>query len=187
MRGPKQRPRPAGPRKRRYGGGGPGRPFRPGTNNHNSQVFRRGPDRIPRGTIDLLYRTILNDDGDLAAELLAPKLKDKLLPFRRALARSLILAANDPRQALAAAETIACRLEGRPVQKFEAGVETCAVFYQQGDPPPWLGESKALSTDSHNPRTGSDPGKTDRRRSGPLVDQSVGPDGLTVFDRERRD
>jgi hypothetical protein len=57
--------------RRRYGGGGPGKPFAPGTNSHDGQVFRRGSDLIPRGDITSLYPVLMQDDGAIAIELLS--------------------------------------------------------------------------------------------------------------------
>src|ERR1043166_1799796 len=108
MKRKKPRPASAGPRKRRYGGGGPGRPFKPGANSHSGAVFHRGPDRIARGTITALYQTLVNDDGDLAKELLSIPSTTKL-PLRAALARSMLLSANDPARAPGVAETFADR------------------------------------------------------------------------------
>jgi hypothetical protein len=125
----------------------PGRPFKPGMNSQTSETFRRGPDRIPRGTITSLYRTVWDDDGDLTAALLAPGLVGKLLPARRALARAMIRGANGTvGEALKIAETIADRLEGRPVQKVAAEGSHLTVFYKTGDPPPpWLQGTQAAS------------------------------------------
>src|SRR2546427_9835582 len=88
----------------------PGRPFKAGTNSDAGEVFRRGPDRVARGTVRSLYRALLDDDGDLAEELLAGG-ADAILPFRSAIARSLLLGANDSKQAATVAEIVADRLE----------------------------------------------------------------------------
>ena len=61
----------------------------------------------------------MNDEGDLAQELLAIP-ADARVPLRTALARSLLLSANDPVRTLGVAETVADRLEGQPVQKVAA-------------------------------------------------------------------
>jgi hypothetical protein len=45
-------------RKRRYDGGGHGQPIQRGMNSHSAAVFRRGPDRAPRGEIAGLYRPV---------------------------------------------------------------------------------------------------------------------------------
>src|SRR5437879_4867946 len=133
----KPRPASAGPRKRRYSGGGRGRPFKPGTNSQTGAVFRRGPDLVPRGTMTVLYEALFNDDGNLAQELLAIPEGAKV-PLRTALARSLLLSAHDPARALGVAETIADRLEGRPVQKVSTEGSHLTSFYKAGDPPPPL-------------------------------------------------
>ena len=63
------------------------------------------------------------------------------------MARALILGANGTvSQALKVAETIADRLEGRPVQKVAAEGSHLTVFYKAGDPPPpWLKPAQAAS------------------------------------------
>src|SRR5712691_4032633 len=53
--------------------GGPGRPFQPGTNAHAPadappgtipEMFRRGPDHIPRGSMTLMYGVIMLDERE---------------------------------------------------------------------------------------------------------------------------
>ena len=127
----------ATPRRRRYGGGGPGKPFAPGTNSHDGQVFRRGSDVIPRGEITGLYRVLMQDDGEIAKELLSyTEAEVELLPWRLQLARSLLLAARDPRQAGLLLEQVGDRLEGRPVQKLRHELPHKTVWYRQGEPVP---------------------------------------------------
>lgn len=41
-----------------------------GTNGHGGEVFHRGPDRVPCGTVAALYRALFDDGGELARELL---------------------------------------------------------------------------------------------------------------------
>src|SRR5207253_2352114 len=58
----KPRPASAGPRRRRSAPrSAPKNAFKPGTNSHDGAVFRRGPDQIPRGSISLMYRTVMHD------------------------------------------------------------------------------------------------------------------------------
>lgn len=135
-RRPKPRPASKGPRKRRPSPkpstGNPGH-FQPGENSHTGERFVRGPDVLPRGSVSSLYRTILDDDGTLEASIATDR------SFRAEIARSFLRAARDTesaRSGLYAIETIADRLEGRPVQKVEAVNFPQAVFYRQGDPVP---------------------------------------------------
>ena len=112
---------------------GNGTPFAPGTNSQDGTVHRRGPDLIPRETVASLYRAILDDDGTLEASLKGDK------RLRARLLRALIRCIDDPkhpRNAVFAAEAIADRLEGRPVQKVEGLVLPQAVFYDASGPIP---------------------------------------------------
>jgi hypothetical protein len=86
---------------------------------------------------------VLNDDGALAKELLTGSNRNAILPFRAGLARSLILMANRPDRALIAAELVADRLEGRPTQRQEIVTPHRTIFYNTGDPPPWLAPEPA--------------------------------------------
>jgi hypothetical protein len=95
------------------GGRGPGRRFRKGHNAHGDEVFRRGPDLIPRGSVDLLFRTLLDDDGGLKRELKRHR------TFRHKLALGFFRAAEHPRTAILVADRIADRLEGRPTVRTE--------------------------------------------------------------------
>ena len=107
--------------------------FKPGSNSHDGAVHRRGPDLIPRGTVTSLYRAILNDDGSLEASLKGEtRLRARLL---RAMIRCIDDTEN-PRTAVYLAETIADRLEGRPVQNVEGLVIPQPIFWRDGDPPP---------------------------------------------------
>ena len=122
-----------GVRRRTGGNHGNGKRFKPGTNSHDGKVHRRGPDRIPRGNVTSLYRTVLDDDGTLLRSIA----KDP--SFRAKLMRGLFRCAEDtenPRNAVFVAESIADRLEGRPTQKVEAVNFPQAVFYRAGDPLP---------------------------------------------------
>ena len=101
---------------------------------------RRGPDILPRGSIKLLYRTLLEDDGTLEQSLKGDR------RFRAQILRGFFAAAKSPRTAILAAEAIADRLEGRPVQEIKQSGGSCAVFYQKGDPPPWLPASPTSDT-----------------------------------------
>lgn len=136
-RKPKPRPASKGPRQRRPSSKPPPADnaghYPPGHNSHTGETHRRGPDLIGRGTVSSLYTTLLNDDGTLEASLQGDN------RFRALLAMSFFRAVKDvenPRLGPLAAETIADRLEGRPVQKVEGIVFPQAVFYRQGDPPP---------------------------------------------------
>ena len=134
------------PRRRRSGRRGPGKPFGPGTNSHNGQVFRRGADVIPRGDIKSLYRLLMEDDGAIAAELLSytPRAARKL-PLRLQLGRAMLLGARSPRLAAILAEQIADRLEGKPVQKLHHQVPHATYFYQAGGPkPPQIEQAERL-------------------------------------------
>jgi hypothetical protein len=91
---------------------------------------------IPRGTFALLYRSLMNDDGEMTAELLAKKLQGKILPPRHALAQSIILGLNDVRLAMIVAERMTDRLEGKPVQKLRAEVPHTTIFWRAGDAKP---------------------------------------------------
>lgn len=68
-RAPKQRPASTGARTRRGGNHGNGKKFASGKNSHSDEPTRRSVDLIPRGTVSLLYQTIFDDDGTLAASL----------------------------------------------------------------------------------------------------------------------
>lgn len=95
-------------------------------------MFRRGPDLVARGTVVSLYRTILNDDGTLERSL------KKDTSWRAHAARTFFKAVKgrSPRVGILAVETIADRLEGRPVQKIEGITYPQAVFYETGSPLP---------------------------------------------------
>jgi hypothetical protein len=106
MRGPTHIPKRA--RRRKTGG----RDFRRGENSHaGGGVFRRGPDRIPRGAVETLYRALLDDDGALASPIGTPT---EAWPMRAQLARALYAAVERPRLAPIVADRISIRLEGRP-------------------------------------------------------------------------
>jgi hypothetical protein len=79
----------------------------------------------------------MQDDGEIAKELLSyTEAEVKLLPWRLQLARSVLLAARDPRQAGLLLEQVGDRLEGRPVQKLRHELPHKTVFYRQGEPVP---------------------------------------------------
>jgi hypothetical protein len=92
---------------------------------------------IPRGEIAGLYRVLMQDDGEVAAELLgyAKKVVAKL-PLRLQYGRALLLSARNPRLALLGMEQVADRLEGKPVQKLRHQLPHKTVFYRQGEPVP---------------------------------------------------
>src|SRR5216110_1146473 len=90
-----------GVRRRSGGNYGNGKPFKPGTNSHNGEVHRRGPDLIARGTVSSLYRAVLDDNGTLEASLVGDtRLRARLL---KGIIRCIDDAKN-PRSALFAAE-----------------------------------------------------------------------------------
>jgi hypothetical protein len=123
--------------RRRYGGGGPGKPFAPGTNSHDGQVFRRGSDLIPRGDITSLYPVLMQDDGAIAIELLSyTAAAARKLPLRLQLGRAILNAAMNPRLGTIVAEHIADRLEGKAVQKPRHELPHTTYFYRAGDPVP---------------------------------------------------
>ena len=81
----------------------------------------------------MLYRALLDDDGSLEPSLQGDD------SFRARIILGFFRAMEDPenpRLAILAAETIADRLEGRPVQKAEALVIPQPIFWRAGDPPP---------------------------------------------------
>jgi hypothetical protein len=120
-----------------YGGGGPGKPFEPGTNSHDGQVFRRGSDVIPRGAIKSLYQALMQDDGTIAAELLSypPRIAQKL-PLFLQLGRAVLIGARTPRLAAILMEQIADRLEGKPVQALRHELPHKTIFYRADGPKP---------------------------------------------------
>jgi hypothetical protein len=80
---------------------------------------RDGPDIVPAAPINSLYRTLRADDADLGKGIAGREIDHRsVLPLHSALARSLILGANDSKQALAVAEAIADGLEGKPGQRL---------------------------------------------------------------------
>jgi hypothetical protein len=127
------------------GGRGPGRRFRKGHNAHGEEVFRRGPDLIPRGSIDLLFRTLLDDDGGLEREL------KRYTSFRHQLAHGFFRAAEHPRTAILVADRIADRLEGKPTRRTEKRDIRHTIIYKAGDPPPWFKAERELVEDGKLP------------------------------------
>lgn len=123
---------------------GNGEHFQPGQNSTTGEVHRRGPDLIPRGSIKLLYTTLLNDDGtvarSLAREAAAYKKRKEPLPLRVQLAVSLLKASTSPGAAMALSEQLADRLEGRPTQRVISTIAKRTIFYKSGDRPGWLPE-----------------------------------------------
>jgi hypothetical protein len=85
---------------------------------------------IPRREITGLYRVLMQDDGEVAAELLGyPKKVVAKLPLRLQYGRALLLSARNPRLALLGMEQVADRLEGTPVQKLRHEVPHVTYFY----------------------------------------------------------
>ena len=118
-----------------------GKAFAKGANSQNGEVFRRGVDLIPRGSVSSLYTMVLNDDGELARTLGREKtLKDQPARAARVLiAQSLLRAIRSPARVLKALEQIGDRLEGTPVKKVEQVGRRSVVFYNSAGPlPPQL-------------------------------------------------
>ena len=130
-----------------------GKAFAKGANSLNGEVFRRGVDLIPRGSVSSLYTMVLNDDGELARVLGREKgLKDQ--PARAArvmIAQSLLRAIRNPARILKALEQIGDRLEGTPVKKVETVGRRSVVFYNSAGPlPPQLVGSGSTPPGPHD-------------------------------------
>jgi len=96
----KKRPASKGPKKRVGGNHGNGKKFESGTNSHDGEVFRRGPDQIPRGSATLMFRVIAADR-------------------RQQIYDSLSKLVEQPRGALEFMREFADRTEGKPTQRHE--------------------------------------------------------------------
>jgi len=128
----KKRPASKGPKKRVGGNHGNGKKFQPGTNSHTGETFHRGPDDIPRGSVNLLLKVVLHDK-------------------REALYENLSKLCETPAGALKFAELAGDRLEGKPTQKHEVLPPRQTVFEQadptdqgaSGPPPPPRGAAAA--------------------------------------------
>src|SRR5437867_2535346 len=94
------RPVSKGPKKRVGGNHGNGKKFQPGSNSHDGQVFRRGPDQIPRGSGLLMLRVIALDK-------------------RQALYDNLCKFVDTPRGAFEFTREYADRTDGKPTQRHE--------------------------------------------------------------------
>ena len=139
----RKRPASRGPRVRGPGAGGlvHKHPFPKGQNHlgaPDDPPFRRGVDIIPRGSVSLMHKLLLEDDGTLAATLeREARLKDSpARAFRVRYLRSMLKGADKPGSALRIGAEIADRLEGRPVQKVETHRARTVIFYDASKPPP---------------------------------------------------
>jgi len=116
----KKRPASKGPKKRVGGNHGNGKKFQPGTHSHTGETFRRGPDDIPRGSITLIFRTVLLDKRQ--------NIYDQLCELT-----------STPMGALAFCREADDRIEGKPTQRHEVGPVRQAIFApapDDGQPPP---------------------------------------------------
>ncbi len=130
----KKRPASAGPRKRIGGNHGNGKrtQFKPGENSQNGDVFRRGPDDIPRGSATLMLKTVALDG-------------------REDIYQNLRKLVTTPMGALAFVRELADRTEGKPTQKHELVRPRMTIFEQadptdqgaSGPPPPPRGAAPA--------------------------------------------
>jgi hypothetical protein len=89
--------------------------FKPGTNSHTGEVFRRGPDDIPRGNATLMLKTIAHDK-------------------RQDIYESLCRLVKTPSGALAFTRELADRTEGKPTQKHEVAPARTTYFGPAPDP-----------------------------------------------------
>jgi hypothetical protein len=83
-----------------------------------------------------LFRALWDDDGALAAELLA--CNGDVMPLRSAFARGMLETANNPvlpMARLALWREFADRLDGKPTQHKEVRESRVTVMYKRGDPP----------------------------------------------------
>ncbi len=126
-----QRRRPAEPRKRRSKSSGVvPHGFKPGTNSQSGEVFRRGPDLIPRKGMHALFAMLADADARTVKMIE----RDKGPSYRVLLAKAYVKAAKakNPRLAMLAAEQLADRLEGKPVQSVVVRERRTTIF--QGPP-----------------------------------------------------
>jgi hypothetical protein len=115
--------------------------------------FRRGPDLIPRDSVGLLLRSLRDDDGDLAKELLVSN--GDSLPLRAAIARNLLQAANDPQHpqaTLAILRELGDRLDGKSPPRTEQREVRQTIIYKAGGPP------RGLQSERERVETGVLPG-----------------------------
>lgn len=112
--------------------------FKPGTNSQSGEVFRRGPDLIPRKGMRALFAMLADADARTVRMIE----KDKGPSYRVLLAKAYVKAAKakNPRLAMLAAEQLADRLEGKPVQSVHVQERRTTIF--QGPP----GESPSGAT-----------------------------------------
>jgi hypothetical protein len=108
-----------GPKKRSGGnhGNGRGTQFKPGQNSHTGEVFSRGPDQIPRGSVTLMLKTVLLDK-------------------RAAIYENLAELCETPAGALKFVELAADRIEGKPTQRHEHRAARQTIFQRDPDSGP---------------------------------------------------
>lgn len=98
-----------------------GKAFEPGANSHTDEVFRRGEDNLPRGSVTLMFKCILHDEREALYRAICRKIR------------------RDGSYALHFLEAAGNRIEGLPVKKVETkqgGYAAVFVFSgQEGAPP----------------------------------------------------
>ena len=88
-----------------------GKAFAPGRNGHTDEVFRRGEDNLPRGSVTLMFRCILHDEREALYRAIVRKIR------------------RSGTYALHFLEKAGNRIEGLPVRKVEtSGQHFGAVF-----------------------------------------------------------
>ena len=105
-----------------------GRDFKPGENGG----VRRGPDRIPRGSVKALYQHFMESDD---VEILYASIRK---------------AAADPRLALHLAQNIADRLHGRPTQAIEVQAKRETIFHLSPTARPKPRSGSELTSSPHS-------------------------------------
>jgi hypothetical protein len=118
-RSPKKRPASKGLKKRAGGnhGNGARSQFRPGQNSHTGEIFRRGPDTIPRGSGLLMMKVIAADKRQMIYEQL-----ERFV--------------STPRGAFEFIKDFADRTDGRPTQKHEVSAPRTTIFQKDPTPAP---------------------------------------------------
>jgi hypothetical protein len=112
----KKRPPSRGPRTR-VGNHGNGKrtQFKPGQNSHTGEVFRRGPDQIPRGSATLMLKVVALDG-------------------REDIYRNLRKYVKTPAGAFNFTREFADRTEGKPTQRHEVAPPRTTYFGPAPDP-----------------------------------------------------
>lgn len=120
-RSPERRRLSKGPKKRAGGNHGNGQRtrFKPGQNSHTGEVFRRGPDEIPRGSGLLMLKVIA-----------AGK--------RQTIDDNLEKYVSTPRGAFEFTKNFADRTDGKPTQKHEVTTPRQTIFKKDPDAAPPL-------------------------------------------------